>query len=227
MSKYLQPEQISIVIITIVLSILIIMAGKQIQKGRARGFFGRIATGAVQLVKMLDDMTVNAMGPKYGRMLSAYMGSVFLYMIVSNTSGLFGLEPPTTNLSVTLVYAVITWLMIQIFSILHGGMKSYLKGYLEPFALFLPMNILSEAATILSLSIRLFGNLISGSIIMSFVYMFTAYLSKFFPIIGNVNFIGPVVASFLHIYFDIFAGFIQAYIFFSLSIIFIGNAAQE
>ncbi|WP_018659089.1 F0F1 ATP synthase subunit A [Allofustis seminis] len=227
MAKYLQAEQLSIVIITIALSLVMIVAGKKIEEGQKTGSFSRFTAGAVQLVKTIDEMVVNAMGPKYGRILSAYMGSVLIYLATANLSGLLGLEAPTTNLSVTLVFSAITWILIQTFSIKHNGFKNYLKGYLEPFALFLPMNIMSEVATLLSMALRLFGNLIAGSIIMSFVYMFTAYLSSFVPVIGQFDFIGPVLASVLHLYFDIFSGLMQAYIFFSLSIIFIGTNVTE
>lgn len=227
MLKYLQLEQLSIVIITIALSIAMVVAGKRIKQGQKTGVFTRFSVACVQLVSTIDKLTYDAMGPKYGRMLSAYMGSVLIYLATANLSGLLGLEVPTTNLSVTLVFSAITWIMIQVFSIRHNGLKNYLKGYLDPFALFLPMNIMSEVATLLSMALRLFGNLIAGSAIMGLLYTFTAYLSSFVPVIGNFNFIGPIIASVLHLYFDIFSGLIQAYVFFSLSIIFIGLEVTE
>lgn len=222
-----QAGQISIVIITIALSIAMIIAGKKIQEGQEIGVFSRFAVAAVQLVQTIDELTYSAMGPKYGRILSAYVGSVLIYLATANLSGLLGLEVPTTSLSVTLVFSIITWILIQVFSIKHNGWKNYLKSYLDPFALFLPMNIMSEVATLLSLALRLFGNLIAGSVIMSLLYMFTAYVSSFVPVIGNFNFIGPIIGSVLHLYFDIFSGLIQAYIFFSLTIIFIGLEVTE
>ena len=104
---------------------------------------------------------------------------------------------------------------------IHGfGIKSkglgYFKGFLEPVPFLLPINIVGELATPVSLSFRLFGNILGGTIIMGLVY-------AMFPKI--VIFLGIPAA--LHCYFDVFAGALQAFIFVMLSMTFVSNAMDE
>lgn len=221
-----QIEQVSIVIISFIMIALIFYFRSQLKKVEAGGEMGRGLVAVIELIEYLDSFTRDAMGDKHGRRLSAYMASVFIYILLSNISGLIGLEPPTTNWSVTLALSLISWVLIQVASIQTNGWGGYLKGYLDPFFVFLPMNILSEIGTILSLSLRLFGNLIAGSVLMGLLYSLGAWLSSFFPVIGQFNFIGPVIASVFHIYFDLFSGAIQAFVFMSLTTIFVGMEFQ-
>lgn len=217
-----QIEQISILIVTAVLFLGFWYINKELKKLRNDETPNRLTTAAISYVQWINNYTINSMGEYYGPKFSAYMGSVFIYLLVSNLSGLFGLSAPTANFSVTLVFAVITWLSIQGVKLKENGVKGYFQSLLEPFAFFLIPNIFGEIAPLISLPLRIFGNLIAGSVIMSLLYMFTGWLSSFVPLIGNFNFIGVVVAPVLHLYFDVFSGFLQAFLFISLSLIFIG-----
>lgn len=217
-----QEEQISIIIITAFLGLAFWRLSKSM-----RGLDGdkkpnRLVAAIVAYVKFITDYTYSSMGEQYGRKYAVYIGSVFVYIIVSNISGLFGLPAPTSNFSVTFILALITWLSIQIIKLKENGVKGYLKSYIEPMPLFLIPNLFGEISPLISLSLRLFGNVLSGSVIMSLLYMFTGWLSQFIPVIGGFNFVGVVVAPLLHLYFDLFSGFLQAYLFISLTIIFIG-----
>lgn len=222
-----QVEQVSIAIISLVIIGMVFYFNGQLKKVENGGELSRSLVAIIELVSYLDSFTRDAMGDKHGRRLSAYMASVFIYILLSNISGLFGLTVPTSNWSVTLALAVISWVLIQIASIQTNGLGGYLKGYLDPFFVFLPMNILSEIGTILSLSLRLFGNLIAGSVLMGLLYGLGGWLSSFFPVIGQFNFIGPLIASVFHMYFDLFSGAIQAFVFMSLTAIFVGMAFQD
>src|SRR5699024_12533347 len=93
--------------------------------------------------------------------------------------------------------------------------------FFDSFSFFLFLNIFVQIAPLLSLSFRLFGNVVAGSTIMSLLYMFTGWVSQFVPFIGEFNFFGVIVAPVLHLYFDLFSGFLQAFLFISLTIIFI------
>lgn len=217
-----QAEQISILIITCVLSAAFIFVGSKIRKLSPKDVPKGPLLAVVLGVEMLINFTVENMGKKHGRTMAAYIGSVFIYIFVANISGLFGLQAPTSNFSVTLVLALITWLMIQITKIRENGFKGYLKGFLDPFPLFLIPNIFSTVAPLISMSLRLFGNVISGSVIMGLIYTFTAWLSSFIPFnVAGFNFVSLVVTPWLHLYFDLFSGFLQAFIFISLTSIFI------
>ena len=216
-----QAEQISILVITAFLFFLFWYIRKELKKLRNDETPNRLTAAAISYVRWINDYTVDTMGDYYGPKFSAYMGSIFIYLLIASMSGLLGLSAPTANFSVTIVFAVITWLAIQGIKLKENGVKGYFQSLLEPFSFFLIPNIFSELAPLISLPLRIFGNIIAGSVIMSLLYTFTGWLSDFVPLIGNFNFIGVVVAPFLHLYFDVFAGFLQAFLFLSLSLIFI------
>lgn len=217
-----QSEQVSIIIITIFLGIAFWYINKKLKTMQGDDSPSRLVAAIIAYVKWIDDYTINAMGKEYGRKYSAYIGSIFIYILVANISGLFGLSAPTSNWSVTLVLAAITWLSIQVVSIRANGLKGYLASFLDPFPFFVVPNIFGQVAPLISLSLRLFGNITAGSTIMTLFYTFTAWLSQFIPVIGDVNFIGIAIGPILHLYFDLFSGFLQAFLFISLSMIFIG-----
>lgn len=217
-----QSEQISILVVTAVLFFAFWYISKEIKSLQNDETPSRLTAAAISYVEWINNYTVNTMGDYYGPKFSAYIGSIFIYLLVSNISGLFGLPAPTGNFSVTLVFAVITWLSIQGVKLKENGVKGYFQSLLEPFSFFLIPNIFSEIAPLISLPLRIFGNIIAGSVIMSLLYTFTGWLSGFVPLIGNFNFIGVIVAPVLHLYFDLFAGFLQAFLFISLSLILIG-----
>lgn len=217
-----QTEQISILIITVLLGVSFWLINKKLRQMRGEESPGRFMTAVIAYVRWIDHYVVESMGKEVGRKFSAYFSSVFIYLIVSNLSGLFGLAAPTANWSVTLLLAGITWISIQVVSIRTNGFKGYLQGFLEPFTFFLIPNVFGQIAPVISLSLRLFGNIVAGSTIMTLFYTFTAWLSQFVPFLGNINFIGIAFAPFLHLYFDVFSGLLQAFLFLSLSLIFIG-----
>lgn len=222
-----QIEQVSILVVTIVLAIAFWQISKQFKEFRENKEPNRLIAAIIAFASWINNYTIDAMGEYYGPKFSAYIGSAFIYILVSNLSGLVGLQPPTANFSVTLALTVITWLAIQVVSIKTNGVKGYLANFAEPFAFFIIPNIFSQIAPLISLSVRLFGNIIAGATIMSLLYAFTGWISSIVPVIGNFNFMGVVVAPILHLYFDLFAGFLQTFIFISLSIIFIGVEAPQ
>jgi F-type H+-transporting ATPase subunit a len=217
-----QTEQLSILIITIFLGVSFWLINKKLRRRRGDESPGRMTAAIISYVRWIDNYTVDAMGKDVGRKYSAYMSSVFIYILVSNLSGLVGLTAPTSNWSVTLALAGITWVSIQYMSIRTNGFKGYIQSFFEPFTFFVIPNIFGQIAPLISLSMRLFGNIVAGSTIMSLFYAFTGWVTSFIPIIGDFNFLGVIIAPILHLYFDLFSGFLQAFIFLSLSMIFIG-----
>lgn len=222
-----QIEQVSILIISFLIIGLIFYFNRQFQKLQAKQRPSPFVTAVIKYVEFISNYTLETMGPHYGPKFAAYIGIVFIYLIISNISGLFGVQAPTANYSVTLVLALITWLAIQLVSIKENGLKGYLAGFADPFAFFIVPNIFGTIAPLVSLSLRLFGNITAGSAIMSLFYMFTAWLSQFIPVVGDFNFVGAVLAPVFHLYFDLFSGFLQAFLFISLSMIFIGNERAD
>ena len=154
-----------------------------------------------------------------------YIGSLFLFFVCSNLIGLLGFKSPTTDVDTTLAWALIT-----VFLIYYQGMKAkglkYWKGLLEPVPLLLPLNIVSEFATPISLTFRPFGNILGGTVIMGLLYQLLAYISTLIPNV-SIPFLQLVIPVPLHLYFDLFAGLLQAFIFIMLTMVFVGNAAEE
>ena len=173
----------------------------------------KLQTIVEMIVDMINNFIVSSMGPA-GKRFAGYYGPLLIYIAVCNLSGLIGIRPPTADFATTLAFALITFFMIHGFGIRSKGV-GYFKGFLEPFPLLLPINIIGELATPVSLSFRLFGNILGGSIIMGLVY-------AMFPKI--VVFLG--IPAVLHGYFDVFAGALQAFIFVMLSMTFVSSAME-
>ena len=172
--------------------------------------------------KMMTNFVTGNMGKKAAKHYAPYIAGLALFMFLSNILGLLALPSPTANYSVTLTLALITWVLIQFTKIRVNGFKGYFHGFIEPFPPFIIMNVFGLFAPLISMSLRLFGNITSGSVLMMLFYTFTQWLSTTFLRLELFNVIGMVLAPFLHAYFDLFAGFIQTYIFISLTTIFIG-----
>lgn len=173
----------------------------------------KFQTMVEMVVDTINNFTVSSMGPA-GKKFAGYYGPLLIYIAVCNLSGLIGIRPPTADFATTLAFALITFFMIHGFGIKSKGL-GYFKGFLQPVPLLLPLNIIGELATPVSLSFRLFGNILGGSIIMGLVY-------AMFPKI--VIFLG--IPAVLHGYFDIFAGTLQAFIFVMLSMTFVSSAME-
>lgn len=223
----LAPEQLSILLVTGVLCGSILYLGKRVKKLRASDNPKGFLQIGILYVQTMNDMIITNMGEKHGKKFSAYIGSVFIYLLLANTVGLFGFESPTSSLSVTLVYSIITWLLIIAASISQNGFKGWVKGFFEPFFPFVIPNIFGMLAPLISLSMRMFGNVLSGGIIMGMLYAFTGYLSSFIPVIGGFNVFGVIIAPIIHLYFDLFSGFLQAFVFIILTSILISVEYAE
>jgi F-type H+-transporting ATPase subunit a len=178
--------------------------------------FKEVPKGFQNIVEMMieafDGFVSSTAGPKM-LILGNWYFMVFAFLILSNLSGMFTLRPPTADWTVTFTFALSTFIMIQIMGIKFRG-KAYLKSFFEPFAVFFPLNLIGELARPVALSFRLFGNILSGLILMGVVYELLPWFVK----LG--------IPAALHAYFDLFIGLIQAYIFTVLSVAFIGAAAE-
>lgn len=158
------------------------------------------------IIESMDNFVISAMGEKYSYFANWFFG-VFVFILVSNLSGLLGFRAPTADFATTASLALSTFILIHFMGIFKQK-GNYFKSYIEPIPVMLPMNIISEISTPISLSFRLFGNILGGSIIMGMVYSLPTVFKLGIP-------------GVLHIYFDVFAGCIQTVIFVMLSMTFI------
>lgn len=214
----------SIIIVTIFMSILLVIINRILVK------FDPLSkpTGVVLLMMIAVDFISGLIksaikNKKIADTLIPYFLSVITYIFLSNIAGLFSIECPTSNYSVTLTLAALTCILIEVCSFKTKGGKKYVKAWFEPFAPFVVMNTISKLSTLLSLSLRLFGNILAGGILMSVIYQLFDSISKLVPVIGNINFVAILIAPVLHFYFDLFSGVMQAFLFTNLSANFIGN----
>ena len=215
----IQPELVFSLIIMTILSIFFVLVGRKVKVAdptkRPKGVVLVCETG----VKMIEDYMETLMPSKFSKNYYPYFAMMFIYIFISNISGLFGFEAPTSNYSITLAITIITFTLIQYNALKTKGVFTYIKDIIWP-----PTNILGTLAPLISLSMRLFGNIVAGSILLSLIYSFTGYLSQY---VINFNFLGPVIAPIFHAYFDVFAGFIQTLVFVTLSSILISLEASE
>lgn len=175
------------------------------------------------IVGGLNGVVKQTMGEDKMR-FAPYIGSLFLFFVCSNLvtlTGLFG-KSPTTDLNTTLAWALMTFCMIHYNGVKSKGLGGYLKGFLDPMPAMLPLNIIGELATPISLSFRPFGNILGGSVIMALLYQFLTYLSGMIGI--GIPILGVGVPAVLHIYFDLFSGVLQSFIFIMLTMAFVSNA---
>ncbi len=160
---------------------------------------------AEMIVESLDNMVAGSMGshsPKFRN----YIGTLFIFILLCNVSGLLGLRPPTADYGVTLALGMITFFIIQVNNIKFNKVNAFTDLF-KPLPFLAPINLIGELATPFSLSLRLFGNVLSGTVMLALVYGLLSQVAWGWP-------------ALLHAYFDIFSGCIQAYVFCMLTMVF-------
>lgn len=219
----IQATLLSVIIITVFMALLLLYVNRKLRAFDPLSKPTGIVLLVITFAEMIDNMVKGKTNERVAKYLTPYIMSVVMYIFLANIAGLFALETPTSNYSVTLVLGALTCILIEVYSFKERGLKGYIKSWFEPLAPFVLINVLSKISTLLSLSLRLFGNILSGSILMSVIYQMLGSISKLIPVIGKFNIVGVIVAPVLHFYFDLFSGVMQAFIFITLTISFIGK----
>ncbi len=205
---YITTTHVCTVLVMAALMIFTLVARRSVLRAEKEGKPSTLATIVEMGVDMLIRFVESVMGKSAAKRYVTYMGVLFLYIFVCNTSGIFGLRPPTADFGTTFCLALITFVMIQYANIRYNKFGAFTSLF-EPIFLFFPMNVISEFSTPVSMSLRLFGNITAGTVLMSLYYGMLPWFAK----IG--------VPSFLHIYFDLFSGAIQTYVFCMLTVTFV------
>jgi len=162
----------------------------------------------------LMNSSVKANIGKRWKIYSPWFLTLTIFVFFANISAVFVLDNPTGYLVITGALGFLTFLVIQITGITSLGIKGYLKGFLDPFPIMLPMNIISEFSLPISLALRLFGNLTSGTCI--------SILVKY-----ALGWIALPIMPFMNAIFDIFFGVIQVAVFVILSMIFTSMKVKD
>ena len=201
----IKPEAIIQLVLVLLIGILAWWATKDLK---------RRPTGKkqvlVEYIYTTIQNVVNAnMGEQYGDMIP-FIGTLAVFIVTMNLLGLVGITPVTNNFSVTLALGLISFVVIQGYTMKKIGIGHYFLGYGQPMLMMLPINVIERVMLPVSLSLRLFGNILAASFLVELVY---ESLDK----IAWIAQIGLPVP--LHAYFDIFDGCIQMVIFVMLTMI--------
>ena len=163
---------------------------------------------------MLDNMITGVMGKSAPKFLN-YISTIFIFILISNISGIFGLRAPTADYGVTLPLGLISFGLIFFNKIKHQKVSGFIKGLCEPWPFWAPINIIGDIAVPISLSLRLFANVLSGTVMLALVY-------GLLPIFVKIG-----IPAVLHAYLDIFSGAIQTYVFCMLTMTYVTDAIGD
>jgi F-type H+-transporting ATPase subunit a len=153
---------------------------------------------------------IKEIGDQNPRPYLTFIGTLFLFIAISNLLIIIpGYHPPTGSLSTTAALAICVFFAVPLFGVGRQGIRGYLKQYLQPTPLMLPFNIIGEVSRTLALAVRLFGNVMSGSLLVAILL---AIIPLFFPIVMQL--------------LGLLTGLIQAYIFAVLAMVYIASATR-
>mgnify|MGYP004514915977 FL=1 len=200
----------SMLIVTLVLAIIIIILGLLIRRVDPKKKTPLWLVPIVWIVSIINNFTKTNIGKRW-KTYAPYFLTVAIYLFVLNISAIFCQTTPTTYIVINFAFGVTTFFIIQITGIVSLGFGGYLKSFVGPVwwlaFLFIPINIISEIALPLSLTLRLTGNLLSGSVISKLI-------------IGSAKWFAIPFMPFINGYFDLMSGVIQTFVFIMLTIIF-------
>jgi F-type H+-transporting ATPase subunit a len=194
---------------SLVISLVLVGVALALRLGLNRSPAGTPAALALLTVEWLDGLVRDVAG-RAEPALVTLAGSLFLFIAACNLSGqLPGVRPPTASLATTSALAVIVFLAVPVAGIRARGVRGYLMGYLRPNPLLAPLHVISELSRTLALSMRLFGNMMSGHLVVALLVALTGFLVPM-----------PLMAL------DVLIGLLQAYIFAILATVYIAAAIR-
>ena len=196
----------SVVVTWIIMAVLILASFLLARNLRVDHISKRQAV--VELIVTKLSGIVDGMMCPEGKAYVPYLTTILIYIGVSNVIGLFGFKPPTKDLTVTVTLAIMSIFLVEVAGIYHNGVKRWLHKFVEPVAIVTPINILEVVTKPLSLCMRLFGNVLGAFVIMELIKMVVPYVL-------------PAVFS---MYFDLFDGLVQAYVFVFLTSLYLNEA---
>ena len=164
----------------------------------------------LEIIVTAIEKQIEEVGLPHPEKYIGFLGTLFLFVAMANLFTVIpGYEPPTGSLSTTVALALCVFVAVPIFGIKNQGMGGYLKSYVEPTVIMLPFNIISELSRTLALAVRLFGNMMSGAMIIAILLTITPFI---FPIVMTA--------------LGLLTGMVQAYIFSILAAVYIAAATR-
>ncbi len=170
------------------------------------------------VVEMINNICKDAIGDHHWKPFAPFLGTVMLFLIFANTVSIFNvipgegfkLRPPTRNINVTACLALMSIIVVIYAGIRYKKLSGWLKSFVEPIPMMLPFKVLDYGIKPLSLALRLFGNILGAFIVMELIYAAMP----------------PVIPAALSIYFDLFDGILQAYVFMFLTSLYIAEVLE-
>ena len=199
------------IVTTWVIMLLLVVGAKLVTRKLVTDFSISRWQSALEILVLGLKSQIQEVGlPKPEKYIS-FIGTLFLFIASANLLTIFPLyEPPTGSLSTTAALALCVFVAVPLFGIRELGVRGYLGSYLKPTVLMLPFNLISELSRTLALAVRLFGNMMSGTMIVAILLTVTP-------------FIFPMVMSAL----GLLTGMVQAYIFSILATVYIAAAEGD
>ncbi|ASF47118.1 F0F1 ATP synthase subunit A [Methylovulum psychrotolerans] len=192
-----------LLVLTVGAKLITCQLSTSLQRSRWQNFLEIIVTGIVQQIAEV--------GLRHPKNYLGFLGTLFLFIAAANLCTVIpGYEPPTGSLSTTVALALCVFVAVPWFGIENQGLRGYLKTFLEPTWIMLPFNIISELSRTLALAVRLFGNMMSGAMIIAILLTITPFL---FPIVMTL--------------LGLLTGMVQAYIFSILAAVYIAAALGD
>lgn len=182
------------------------------------------------IVEKVTGLVRDNMGQKFLG-FAPFVAGILALSALSSLSSLLGLFPPTSDMNVVVGWAILVFILITHYK-LQGGLWNYIKGFFSPIPFFAPLNIIGEFATPISMAFRHYGNVMSGTVISVLIafalrnlsVMLLGWLPGF---LGQIPFLQIGLPAVLSLYFDIFSGCMQAFIFAMLTMMNIATAVPE
>lgn len=183
------------------------------------------------IVDTINGVVKGTMGESFTD-FAPYIGTLMIFLLVMNILGLTGFEPPTTDYSIALSFALVSFVVIQVTTMKRNGILHYFTGFAKPMVPITPLNIIERIVVPVSLSLRLFGNIFAAALLMELIHNGLEFVSKTIHLainIGGVHFglLQIAIPLPFNMYFDIFDGFIQMIIFSMLTMIFVKTTVEH
>ncbi|MFA6970476.1 MAG: F0F1 ATP synthase subunit A [Gallionella sp.] len=192
------------------LMVVLVIGSKLVTSRLSTGLHRSRWQNLLEIVITGIDKQIEEVGMSQPQKYLGFLGTLFLFVAMASLFTIIpGYEPPTGSLSTTAALAICVFVAVPLFGIEETGLNEYLQAYLTPTVIMLPFNIISEISRTLALAIRLFGNMMSGTMILAILLTITP-------------FIFPIAMSAL----GLLTGMVQAYIFSILAAVYIAAATR-
>ncbi len=217
------PYFITSVVIMLIIMTFSVLIGHKVKKMDPKAKPGKFISLVIGAISFLNNFVKDVIG-KHWRIITPIILSLALYIFISNISGITGLPyTPTKYSAITFSLSIIAVFVIQMMGFISKG-KKHINSIIEPTPFIAPLNIIGEITPVVSLALRLFGNVASGALILFLVYSLPSVIQ-----IGSINlsWLAIILTPIFHLIFDIGFGLIQTVVFVLLTLILSSTKIDE